>query len=657
MDISISNDGSLHGVRQGMSGAGAGHDSMRDVGGRQLRRRTPVVQEATAPNPNSNSQPNRGVDDTRRAEDYEAPLPQGSPAVRRRAARRREDTRRLRWTVKMNIEVMRTFYIINHCRDEPLPGWRHSLHAEFLRRNPTFNISEQNVVDRKNVIVRKRYLTDLQLQEVKREVGQILYQQEEFQNLPEVYYLYYIISSANSILQQYLDGTNDLQKAHLGVYCASALILELNGQQVYTPNPNRKNKDSDTPMWKKRLEKNIDEYRADADVLSEFLAGNNSRRVMAKTQAIARKAQIDLNNADHRQQLLNLKDLLRQKAKAKGARLRRYNKLTKRKQQNAAFENTQKQFLRSLEKQDEEQPAEIDPQYRYLGVCQDGRMNHTQLKKEFQEKYKTRVTKFLNTLLSGGNLIKAINSWAVPVLTYSFGIVKWSITDLDELDRLTRRLLTKFRRLHTNSSVIRLYLSRRRGGRGLLNIKNQCLYQEASLRRKLLTNRDPLITAVAREDASYTPLSLGCELIPVDRRIPIPQQKDPAEPKKKKQSTHSRPEKSSLCERTTEGTPGEAPGSRRREQDFNDPVDCDDHYTANNHESYEYNSANDESNYNYPIDVDSNYQDFHSLPSEDNPPGYAYHSMNQLSEIQSQFKTLNLNEFHPDLNFPEQTFL
>ncbi|KAJ8943193.1 hypothetical protein NQ318_000674 [Aromia moschata] len=155
-------------------------------------------------------------------------------------------------------------------------------------------------------------------------------------------------------------------------------------------------------------------------------------------------------------------------------------------------------------------------QYRYLGVCQDGRINHTQLKKEFQEKYKSRVTKLLNTLLSGGNRIKAINSWAVPVLTYSFGIVKWSVTDLDELDRLTRRLLTKFRDLHTNSSVIRLYLPRRRGGRGLLNIKNQCLNQEASLRRKLLTNRDPLITAVAREDAGYTPLSLGCELIPVD---------------------------------------------------------------------------------------------------------------------------------------------
>ncbi|KAJ8947680.1 hypothetical protein NQ318_009565 [Aromia moschata] len=84
---------------------------------------------------------NRGVDDTRRAEDY---------SVRRRAARNREDTRRLKWTFEMNIEVMRTLYIINRCRDEPLAGWRHSLHAEFLRRNPTFNISEQNIVDKKN---------------------------------------------------------------------------------------------------------------------------------------------------------------------------------------------------------------------------------------------------------------------------------------------------------------------------------------------------------------------------------------------------------------------------------------------------------------------------------------------------------------------------
>ncbi|KAJ8957281.1 hypothetical protein NQ318_007845 [Aromia moschata] len=318
-------DGPLPGVRQGMSGAGAGHDSMRDVGGRQLRRRAPVAQEATAPNPNPNSksQTNRGVDDTRRAEDYEAPLPQGSPAVRRRAARRREDTRRLKWTVEMNIEVMRTFYIINHCRDEPLPGWRHSLHIFNYRKSR--EKSARSYINKRSSKIHRKYVRKKKSSHSKdvspernhrpdqrEELVMYTYREASMKNDKNDFFNY-----ANSILQQYLDGTNDLQKAHLGVYCASALILELNGQQVYTPNPNRKNKDSDTPMWKKRLEKNIDEYRADADVLSEFLAGNNSRRVMAKTQATARKAQIDLNNADHRQQLLNLKDLLRQKAKAR----------------------------------------------------------------------------------------------------------------------------------------------------------------------------------------------------------------------------------------------------------------------------------------------------------------------------------------------------
>ncbi|KAJ8946093.1 hypothetical protein NQ318_010390 [Aromia moschata] len=45
-------------------------------------------------------------------------------------------------------EVMKMFYIINRCNDEPLSRQRHSLHAEFLRRNLTFNISELNIAGR-----------------------------------------------------------------------------------------------------------------------------------------------------------------------------------------------------------------------------------------------------------------------------------------------------------------------------------------------------------------------------------------------------------------------------------------------------------------------------------------------------------------------------
>lgn len=146
--------------------------------------------------------------------------------------------------------------------------------------------------------------------------------------------------------------------------------------------------------------------------------------------------------------------------------------------------------------------------YKYLGTPQNQRIDHTYLKSEFITKYKNRVTKVLNTKLSAKNQIDALNSWATPVLTYTFGILKWSDTDLNEIDRLTRRLMTKFRCLHTNSSVKRLYLSRRDGGRGLLNIYRLCRTQEKNLRQRLLDSEDSLMRLTITEDKGYTPLNL-----------------------------------------------------------------------------------------------------------------------------------------------------
>ena len=37
--------------------------------------------------------------------------------------------------------------------------------------------------------------------------------------------------------------------------------------------------------------------------------------------------------------------------------------------------------------------------------------------------YNKRVRKILKSKLNGGNIIKAINSWAVPVVRYTAGII------------------------------------------------------------------------------------------------------------------------------------------------------------------------------------------------------------------------------------------
>ncbi|XP_030747689.1 uncharacterized protein LOC115876144 [Sitophilus oryzae] len=139
---------------------------------------------------------------------------------------------------------------------------------------------------------------------------------------------------------------------------------------------------------------------------------------------------------------------------------------------------------------------EPDDTYKYFGIQQNLGIPHTNLKKEAMEKYKSRPTKLLNTKLNSKNLTRAINCWAIPTLSYSFGILKWSDTDLDELDKTTRRTLTKFRCLHPNSSIQRLYMPRSEGGRGLLNIKSLCKSQERKMREYFLQHTHPNIQTV-----------------------------------------------------------------------------------------------------------------------------------------------------------------
>ncbi|KAJ8982457.1 hypothetical protein NQ317_000415 [Molorchus minor] len=85
----------------------------------------------------------------------------------------------------------------------------------------------------------------------------------------------------------------------------------------------------------------------------------------------------------------------------------------------------------------------------------------------------------------------------------------------------------------------------------------------------------------------------------------------------------------------------------------------DGYYTDNNQDPPAYYYSNEEPSNDYLADqTDSDYyRDFLSLPSQDNPPGSLSQPENQLSEIQSQIRTLNLDDFNPNANFPEQAFL
>jgi hypothetical protein len=77
----------------------------------------------------------------------------------------------------------------------------------------------------------------------------------------------------------------------------------------------------------------------------------------------------------------------------------------------------------------------------------------------------------LNTELSAKNKIQATGSLAVAVLRYSFGIINCHQEEIQKLDRKTRKMLTSHGQHHPRADIYRLYVPRKEGGRGLMQVE------------------------------------------------------------------------------------------------------------------------------------------------------------------------------------------
>jgi hypothetical protein len=117
--------------------------------------------------------------------------------------------------------------------------------------------------------------------------------------------------------------------------------------------------------------------------------------------------------------------------------------------------------------------------------------------------------------LNGNNLIKAVNTYAVPLLTYSFGVIKWSKTNLQNINIQTRVLFTKFCKHHPKSAIERFNLPRENGGRGFSNLQILQHNQIASLKNYFLNRaRDnTFFNALVSADKGDTPLNLSDNII------------------------------------------------------------------------------------------------------------------------------------------------
>ena len=107
--------------------------------------------------------------------------------------------------------------------------------------------------------------------------------------------------------------------------------------------------------------------------------------------------------------------------------------------------------------------------YTYLGILETDKIKEKEIKEKFSKEYLRRLRLILRSKLNGRNKIMAVNTWAVVVMGYGAGILKWNTYELKSLDLRTRKFMTMHGALHSKSDIERVYITREMGGRGLIS--------------------------------------------------------------------------------------------------------------------------------------------------------------------------------------------
>lgn len=106
-----------------------------------------------------------------------------------------------------------------------------------------------------------------------------------------------------------------------------------------------------------------------------------------------------------------------------------------------------------------------------LGMNQVQGIDKAYLKKQLTNNLKLRLKCILKTHLSISNKVRTTNIFAIPVKT--FGILEWTTTELEDLNRMKRVMHTKSRVYHPNTCKEHFDLLRNLGGRGIADLRTR----------------------------------------------------------------------------------------------------------------------------------------------------------------------------------------
>ena len=150
-----------------------------------------------------------------------------------------------------------------------------------------------------------------------------------------------------------------------------------------------------------------------------------------------------------------------------------------------------------IELSDDQHIGEIkEEDNKCLDILQLDQTLNTKMKGKITSTYMRRVKTLCRSKLNGENLIGGINFLG----RYSAGIVDWTMEEVANMNRRTRKILPMNGCLHTSSNITRLYLPRKEGGRGVIGIE-ECVrkkskslhgYLRAALKEKVTVEEESL---------------------------------------------------------------------------------------------------------------------------------------------------------------------
>ena len=80
--------------------------------------------------------------------------------------------------------------------------------------------------------------------------------------------------------------------------------------------------------------------------------------------------------------------------------------------------------------------------YKHLGMMELDRVKEKDMKYTPKYDYLRRLKLVKNSKSNGGNKIKAVNTWAVALLLYGGGVIRWTKNELQYINRMTRKMMT-----------------------------------------------------------------------------------------------------------------------------------------------------------------------------------------------------------------------